>query len=673
MRFNRSQKFIWLTAVLVLLLALAACGGAEEPTATPVPPPTETPVPPPPTDTPVPPPTDTPVPEPTATLEPTATSVPEVELQAFVSEEAGLAINYPVGWFSGGLPGFYTFAANEEDLMTESPGTAGPVALLVSGPTADFTSTDPVEAISQVIDEFQLGDNDTVIEAPTAFSANGQDGAYTIIDATTDTGDEITAYVALVVNGDYAAILVGAVPKGDADGVMATYAAMAKTIEVSEPTAVVSDIGTTTDMGTMVTEGMLLYGDTVDGTITKDGPSAWNFIGLEGESVDLIVEPQGDLDVVVDIYDETGASILDFPVDNSFGVEEIANLIIPSDGTFTIAISGYDGATGDYTLTLIESGSAPTVGESSGTVTYSEFMAGSVDGATESLWTFEAKGGEFIDVTVSPTTDGLDVVVDILDENGRSLLSEPLDESYDTEYIRILPIPADGLYTISVTSYDGTPGDFDLLIEESYLSQPASFIFAFGELADAEEVHEFPFYALADDLVIAQVDPVELEFDVVLQIYNGDTEELIEEVDATTGFEELLFTVPEDGNYYFQVVGFEGSTGTYDITLIGSDLVTFETAVGDQIIGRFGPAGFIEYTIRVDAGDTINLMAKTEDEIDLILQISDFDNNILAEVDDGFTSEGEELSYTFEETDEYIIRISDFFASGSGKFVLSID
>lgn len=96
--------------------------------------------------------------------------------------------------------------------------------------------------------------------------------------------------------------------------------------------------------------------------------------------------------MVVDIYDETGASILDFPVDNSFGVEEIANLIIPSDGTFTIAISGYDGATGDYTLTLIESGSAPTVGESSGTVTYSEFMAGSVDGATESLWTFEAKG-----------------------------------------------------------------------------------------------------------------------------------------------------------------------------------------------------------------------------------------------------------------------------------------
>ena len=160
---------------------------------------------------------------------------------------------------------------------------------------------------------------------------------------------------------------------------------------------------------------------------------------------------------------------------------------------------------------------------------------------------------------------------------------------------------------------------------------------------------------------------------MVLQIYNGDTEELIEEVDATTGFEELLFTVPEDGNYYFQVVGFEGSTGTYDITLIGSDLVTFETAVGDQIIGRFGPAGFIEYTIRVDAGDTINLMAKTEDEIDLILQISDFDNNILAEVDDGFTSEGEELSYTFEETDVYIIRISDFFASGSGKFVLSID
>jgi len=661
---------IGLTAVLVLLLALAACGGGEEvvptpepPQATDVPAPTDTPEPPPPTDTAVPVPTDTP--------EPTATAVPEpvAALTDFVSEEAGLSLSYPEGWFEGGLPGFNIFASTEAALTGDNPGTDGPVALVVTGSTSDFTSTDPEEAINEVITEFDLGDNDTIVEGPTAFTVNGQDAVYTIIETESDNGDPLTAYVALVINGDYSAILVGAAPRDQAKEYMGTFAAMAETIEVSEPAATTSDVST----GDQVSEGILLYGDSVEASLTDAGSSSWDFIGLEGEVVNVTVEPQGDLDVVVDILDESGASILDFPVDNSFGVEEITDLAIPGSGTFTIVVSGYDGATGDYSLTLTEAGTGVAAGDVSGQIVYSEITSGSVDGINEALYTFEATGGEYVDITVSPTSEEMDVVVDVLDANGRSLLDEPADNSYDTEYIRILPIPEDGTYTLSVSGYDGAAGDFDILVEESYLSQPANFLFASDELTDAEETHDFPFYAFADDLVVAQVDPVELEFDVVLQVYSDASNEMLDEVDANTGFEELLFTVPEDGNYYFRIVGFEGSTGSYDITLVGSDLVTFETAVGDQIIGRFGPDSYMEYMIRASAGDTINLVAKTEDDLDLILQIRDFDDNVLAEADDGFSGEGEELSYTFEQEDVYIIRVSDFFEAGSGKFILSIE
>ena len=673
MRFYRSRLLIGLTAVLALILLLAACGGGEEPTPTPAPPPpTDVPAP---TDTPEPPPpTDTPMPAPTDTPEPTATSAPVAALTEFVSEEAGLRLSYPEGWFEGGLPGFNIFASTEEGLAGDNPGTQGPVALVVTGPTADFTSTDPEEAINQVVSEFDLGANDMVVEGPTAVTINGQEAAYTIIEADTDTGDSITAYVVLVINGDYAAIMVGAAPRDQADEYMSLYATMAETIEVSEPTGTTTDIGgLSVNTGDLVSEGILLYGDTVSAAVTDAGPSSWDFIGLEGEVVNVTVEPQGDLDVVVDILDDSGASILDFPVDNSFGVEEITDLAIPGSGTFTIVISGYDGATGDYSLTLAEAGAGPVAGDISGDIALSEITSGSVDGTTDTLYTFAAKGGEFMDITVSPTSEELDVVVDVLDANGRSLLDEPIDDSYDTEYIRLLPIPEDGIYTVAVSGYDGSAGDFDILIEESYLSQPANFLFASDELTDAEETHDFPFYALADDLVIAQVDPVELEFDVVLQVYSDDTNELLDEVDANTGFEELLFTVPEDGNYYFRVVGFEGSTGSYDITLVGSDLVTFETAVGDQIIGRFGPDSYMEYFIRAAVGDTITLVAKTEDDIDLVLQIRDFDDNVQAEADDGFTGEGEELSYTFEQEDVFIIRVSDFFEAGTGKFILSIE
>lgn len=673
MRFYRSRLLIGLTAVLVLFLLLAACGGGEEPTPTPEPPPpTDVPAP---TDTPEPPPpTDTPVPAPTDTPEPTATSAPAAALTEYFSEEAGLRLSYPEGWFEGGLPGFNIFASTEEGLAGDNPGTDGPVVLVVTGATADFSSADPEEAIDEVVSEFDLGDNDVVKEGPTAVTINGQDAAYIVIETVTDTGDPITAYVVLVINGDYSAIMVGAAPTDQAEEYLGTFAAMAETIEVSEPTMEITDLGgASVDTGQLVNEGMLLYGDSVTGAVTDAGPSSWDFIGLADEVVNLTVEPEGDLDVVIDILDESGVSILDFPVDISFDKEEITDLVIPQSGTFTIVVSGFDGSMGDYSLTLVEAGVGPAAGEVSGDVVYSEITTGSVDGATESLWTFAATGGEFVDITVSPMSEELDVVVDVLDENGRSLLDEPLDESYDTEYIRILPIPTDGIYTLSVTSYDGTAGDFELLIEESYLSQPAIFIFTSDTIDDADEVHDFPFSALADDLVIAQVDPIELEFDVVIQVYNDDTEELIDEIDANTGFEELLFTVPEDGNYFFRVIGFEGSTGSYDITLVGSDLVFFELAKGDLIIGRFGPDSYMEFFVGADAGETIALTAKTDDDIDLILQFLDFDDVVLAEVDDGFSGEGEELSYTFEEEGLYIIRVSDFFENGTGQFVLSID
>ena len=103
-------------------------------------------------------------------------------------------------------------------------------------------------------------------------------------------------------------------------------------------------------------------------------------------------------------------------------------------------------------------------------------------------------------------------------------------------------------------------------------------------------------------------------------------------------------------------VGYEGSIGTYDINLIGSEFVYFELAVGDLVNGRFGDNNLFEYYIGGEAGDTVSFTAKTDDDIDLILKLVDFDGNIMAEVDDGFTSDPETMSYTFEEDALFILR-----------------
>jgi hypothetical protein len=657
MRSHPSKLLMLLTVVLLLTLALAACGG-EEPTPTPVPP-TATVAP---TNTPVPP-TETPAP--TNTPAPTATPEPVIELQSYFSEEAGLSLSYPADWQDGGFPGFAFFSPDEDSFMAEELGADGPVVLVVNGPASEMPSDQPTELIDELITDFDLGTNLEVVEGPTAV---GQNAAYMIANAETDSGATIVIYVYVLVQGDYGAALIGAAPAAEADTYLPIFAAMAQTIELSEPTADLSGM----DMGNLGSAGFLLYGDVVTGEIDDSGEESWSFIGLSGESVDIIVEPDGALDVVVDVLDSEGNSILDGPVDFSFGVEQIEGLVLEGDGSFYILISSYDGSPGTYTLSLFESGMASISGVPGGDVAYSEFYEGSVEGTEASLWTVGAVAGEFLDITVSPLTEGLDVVVDVLDENGRSLLEEPRDQSYDTEYIRLLPVPADGLYTIAITSYDGTAGTFELLVEESYLGQPASFIFVTSSIDDAEEVHDFPFSAVADDLVIIQVNP-EYPFDVVIEVYNDDTEELIESVDTSTGFEELLFRVPEDGNYFFRILGFEGDTGGYEATLVGSDLVFFELAIGDLVIGRFGEASLIEYFIRVEAGDTLTIFAKTDDAVDLVLEIWDFDDNPIASIDDSLTGESEELTHTFSEGGLYVIRVSDFFTAGSGKFTMTIE
>lgn len=663
MRSHPSKLLLLLTAVLLFTLALAACGG-EEPTPTPVPPtattaPTETAVPP--TNTPAP--TETPMP--TETPPPTATPEPVIELQEFYSEESGLRVSFPADWVDGGFPGFIFFAPNEELFMADDLGADGAIALVAHGSAAEMPGDKPTELIDELLTEFDLGTEVEIVEGPTAV---GQNAAYIIINAEAESGVPITAYVYVLIQGEYGGALIGAAPAADADTYLPIFAAMAETIELSEPTAELGGF----DMGDLGSAGFLLYGDVVTGEIGESGESSWSFIGLSDESIDIIVEPDGELDVVLDVLDSDGNSILDGAVDFSFGVEQIENLVLESDGTFYILISSYDDSPGTYTLSIFESGTSSVSGVVGGDVVYSEFYEGSVEGTEAALWTVAAVAGEFLDITVTPLTEGLDVVVDVLDENGRSLLNEPRDQSYDTEFIRLLPVPADGLYTIAITSFDETGGTFELLVEESYLSQPASFIFASGSIDDAEEVHDFPFSALAGDLIIIQVDP-EFPFDVVVQLYDDDTGELIEEIDASTGFEEMLFRPEQEGNFFFRVLGFEGDTGSYEAILAGSDLVFFELAVGDMVIGRFGEDSLIEYFIGVEDGETLTLFAETDDDVDLVLEILDFDDNIIASADDNLTGESEELTHTFAEGGLYIIRVRDFFTNGTGKFTMTIE
>lgn len=651
MRSHHARLLLTVTLVVVMGLLLVACGGSEEPT--PVPEVVNTPIPPPPTDTPV----------------PTATPEPEVgaDFVPFESAEGGFSLRYPDGWFTNELFGFAMFASHEELLDAPDPGEEGGIAVVLAGDVSEYETSDPVALLNTSSADMDIASDAEITEGPTAVTINGQDAATAVIKGTSDNGTPLAAFITVIINGDRVAIVMAVTPAESEAEYRPIFDAITNSVEVGVPTAPVIDIP---DVGP--SEGVLLYGQTKTGTIPVDGSAAWDFIGLEGEAIDIIVRPQVDeLDAVFDILDESGTSILDGEIDDSFGDEELRGLTLPSSGAFTIFIRGFAGSGGDYEVTLAEAGAA-TGSSTEGAIGYGDLMTGSIVSGESASWSFVGQANDFVDITVAPFD--FDLVVDVLDSRGVSILNEgPADDSYDTEFIRVLPLPEDGTYTVVVTGFEGEFGDYEITVDLSNGGLPGSIIFAADTLEEdeTEDGHAFPFTALTGEVVKFYVDP-EFGFDTVIEIVNDDTDEVLEEIDATTGFEEAIFTVPEDGNYYFLVKGFEGAFGAYEATLLGSDFVIFELAVGDGVIGRFGSDGIIDYLYRGAAGETVIFTVETEDDLDLMLAMTDLNDNALLTVDEFVAGGTETLSYTFTEDLIVFLTVSEFNAS-QGQFTLFVD
>lgn len=800
-----AKKFRFLVLlVTILALILTACGGGEEePEATTAPAATDEPAatePPAATATTAP--TNTPeptaTPAPTNTPEPTATADVLAGFQQVTSEISGITIGYPGDWASSVEEGSGEIRmASSEELLTSDDLDLGAfsgsfaVAIGFDAETAALMAgggdaTDPV-ALLTVFQGVITADTEdatfTQTQEPTAVEVNGMSAA-TMAFAVEGSDTDGVMHMGLIMGENQIGILIAAAEESVAEGLPAIFDAMLASIEFSEP--VLPDLPTTTGLDS---QGFLLYGDSVEGTLTADAPAVWDFIGLEGEVVDITVEPV-DFDVVVDVLDADGVSILpNGPVDNSFDTETIEALAIATSGPYYISITGFAGAVGDYTLTIVQSGTGTTTvsGETSGSLAYGDTVAGAVASSDESsLWSFEAAGGDVVNITVDPD-DQLDAVVDVLDASGNSILdSGEVDNSFDVEEILDLVIPADGTYTVAIRGFAGGTGNFELTLEssgsgstgstgttsgsteygatttgeitsadaslisfrgfandvveltvspagdldvvvdvldangesvmflgsdydrsfgEEYIPAvwlpedgeyfvavkgfagatgqydvtvdlafdgvPGSFIFASDSLTEDATEDFFRFTANVGEVVHLFVSPLD-GLDVAIDVYNDDTDELAQETtDATFGVENAAFEVTEDGNYYFSVFGFDGALGDYDAIFYGSDFVILELAYGDGVVGRIGEE-YIEYAFYGEAGDEVIFSLETQDDIDMVMQILDLDDNVLGESDVEGAGGSESLTFTYDSEGLIIIRVYEF-SSQPGDYLLFVD
>lgn len=706
MSHSMKRFTLLLLALFMATLFLVACGGGEEPeTADPVtddtateatteedvPEATEEP-----TEVPTEVPTEEPTPEPTE--EPTPEPTPDIT-EGFTessSEDGGFTISYPSDWIYEEAFGFAIIASDESLLEADEFGTEG-AAGVIAGGTEEDMEIDPNDLEGSLVDGFaeDMGLLEAeIVEGPDQLTINDQDAARIVINAQEESGNLITSVIYVITSNGRASIFLGVSPEGNSEENIPLFDAIASTIVLSEPVA--SETGGDDEPFVIggpdeeQVEGFLLFGDAVTGSVTEAGPSIWDFVGLAGESVDIFVAPSSDdLDVVVDVVDALGNSILsDGPVDNSFGEEEITGLEIVESGTFYIMVSGFDESDlGEYNLTFVEAGGEVTTENvggvdttpvSAGDIAYEETISGAITSEVASpAFAFTGSAGDIVSVVVDPE-DEFDIEIDVVDSFGSSLLFAGWDNSFGTE-ITMLELPEDGEYSVVVNAYnEEETGSFEL----SLGGPGGSVIFADDTIEDAEEEHFFPFNGFEGEIVNIVVIP-DGELDVIVTLFEDETDEELFTIDRSFGDEALGYIVPEDGNYYFSVTGFvadeensEGGSGTgdYEVMLFGSDFVASETVSGDTVRGVFSPEdGIIEMTYGAVPGESVILTLEVAGDADGVIEVMDFDENILASVDDSGSGATETLTFVYEGEEEslVIIRVSEFFGL-TGQFTLTV-
>lgn len=700
---NVKKRIPFVLFALLLALLMVACGGggdeetpeSDTTTETETQETADTTVDEPPTEEPEPTPEPTEVP-PTATPEPTPEPTPDptADFADLSSAEGGFSLKYPADWEASDLFGFAIIASEPALLDSADPGEDGALMIVFAGPNEEFEAEgdNPVDILTEGVDEMGLGDETTIVEGPDQITLNGYEAARVLVESVGDDGTPFTAVMYFVVGEETSALLLGATPNETAAEFLPVFEAIAGTIELTAPTVDSSNETLPTGDSDLLnlSQGFLLFDDVMNGTLTANEQSVWDFIGLSGETIDITVQPLDGQDIVLDVVDETGTSILESgPVDNSFETEAITGLEITQSGTYFIVITGFSPEdAGEYTLTFVESGSSTTSGSgevptAEGSVAYGQTVNGTVPTETgTSAFTFNGSAGDIISVVVEPD-DELDVVIDVIDANGNSILYAGRDNYFGTEVVMIV-LPETGTYSIVVDAFDDAVGGAYQLT----LGGPdGTAVTATDELAETGEAHAFPFTATAGEIVAFAVVP-DGDLDVVIKLFNdsGDAPEELFAFDRGFGNEAVGYRVEEDGNYFFEVSGFDADstsdenavgggegTGTYQAFVFATDLTIVELEFGDDVIGVFSQDdGIIEYTIDGFTDDVMTISLTTDETTDGVIQILDLDDNILAEVDDQLSDSTETLTYTFTQDQLVIIRVFDFFEA-SGPFQLTVE
>ncbi len=399
----------------------------------------------------------TPTPAPTPTLHPTRppaptlTPAPTPDLTALLDDPTlGLRLRYPAEWQTAQEPGFIILASQAELLDSPDPGEEGGVAFVIVSRRDSLPNHDPLVLTAIARDTFFAGEETEpeILQEPLPDEINGLPAATMVLQTTGADGRPIILFLGAVVGPDTGLLLGATTLKTTQALFTPIFRAILASVELRAPAP--TPTPTVSAPGVAVAAGRLQYGEVVTATLAANLSQGWVFQAAAGDVVDISVASVADrFDLLVDVLDADGQSILPTPIDPSPGEAFLSGLFFQEAGAYTVAVTG--GADGDYVIRVKRGLS----------LAYGETVAGAIPDLRAVTLSFMGQAGDMVDVIVNETGGNLDVVLEVRDSAGASLTGE-VDRNFVSEQVRGLILPADGVYFITLRGFASTVGSFDL-------------------------------------------------------------------------------------------------------------------------------------------------------------------------------------------------------------------
>ncbi|MCU0481079.1 MAG: PPC domain-containing protein [Anaerolineae bacterium] len=458
---------------------------------------------------------------------------------------------------------------------------------------------------------------------------------------------------------------------------------------------------------------VVLFNQIVTGRIDNLAPyQTYFFEALRCDFISIkVTTTQGDLDPIISVMNSDG-SLVAYQDDANGGEDNhLRALAIPNTGQYTLIISrfGYDLGTtaGNYEL-LIE-----RIGNGSGfgcALRYGDTVFQVIDNQQpEVFYSFRARLGDLINVTMRRRSGNLDPYIRLIDSNNQILTENDDVPGTDTAVasLEAFFIPADGTYYIQATRYGfiagQSTGNFSLSITEAENSGignsalgaiPIEYNTTIeGEITNNQLVRYYRFSGRENDIITIAMSRLDGNLDTYISLTSATLDELANNDDLSNETQNSRITdfrIPATGTYYLVATRYQGATGTttgkYRLQL-QSQGNAFESVASDvrRILYGVSLTGNIDditrevwYTFYGEVGDVISLtMDRVEGNLDPYIELYAEDRqSILAADDDsgGGANNARVDRFTLGYTGIYYIRATRYFGDDnpntSGSFVL---